>query len=463
MSTERFDLVVIGAGSAARDGAGRAAHDHGARVAMIERERWGGSCPNVACRPTKAYLVAAELAHDINTLAGTLGIDVGRASPELARIKARKDSLLTPQERWRERLAEAGFELVDGVASLEDARTVRVGERRLSAERILIATGSRTAIPPVDGLDDVAWLDHVSALELTELPESLLVVGGGAVGLEFAQAFARYGSRVTIVDAVERIAFRDDAEAAAQLAAALEDEGIEIVTSTFVKSVRREGDGLVATLAPREGGDQRELPVDRLLLASGRLPNVEELGLENAGIERTNAGIAVDGHMRTTAAGIWAAGDVTGLAQFTPIAQYQARIAVADMFTDDAPEADYSGLPTAIFTDPELAGIGQTEQEARDDGLDVGVSIHPLEGVTRAQYTDSTRGLYKLVFERGSGRILGVHVVNRMASEIVQGLALPLKLGATVDDLAAVHHTYPSLGEGVKSAAEQASKALAEA
>lgn len=455
MKTESFDLIVIGAGSAARSAAGKASGEHGAHVAMIERTRWGGSCPNVACRPTKAYLVAAELTHDINTLAGTIGIDVGPARVDLARIKARKDAIRSTQEQWRERLTGAGYALYDGVASFEDAETVRVGDQLLSAERILIATGSRTAVPPVDGLDSIDWLDHVSALDLTELPESLLVIGGGAVGLELGQAFARFGSRVTIVDAVDRIAFRDDREAAAELAAALEEEGIEIVLDTFVKSVRQDGPEVVATLAPRDG-DGRELRVTRVLLAAGRVPNVEELDLEKAGVERTKAGIAVDARLRTSVEGIWAAGDVTGLAQFTPIAQYQARLAAQDMFGNDAPEADYSALPTAIFTDPELAGIGLTEDEAAEAGLEFDVVKHPLGSVTRAQYTDSRHGLYKIVFESASRRVLGVHVVNRAASEIVQGLALPLKLGVTVDDLAAVHHTYPSLGEGLKAAAEQA-------
>ena len=455
MESESFDLIVIGAGSAARAAAGKASEEHDARVAMIERARWGGSCPNVACRPTKAYLVAAELLHDIDTLADKLGLEVGPARANLARIKARKDAVLSTQEQWRARLTSAGYTLVDGVASFEDARTVRVGERSLSADRILVATGSSTAVPPIEGIADVAWLDHVSALELTELPESMLVVGGGPVGLELGQAFARFGSRITIVEAVDRIAFRDDHEAAAELAAALDDEGIEIVLGTLVRSVRQERAGIVATLAPRDGAD-RELRVARVLLAAGRVPNVEELQLERAGIETTKAGINVDGHLRTTAEGVWAAGDITGLAPFTPIAQYQGRLAVEDMFSDSAPEADYASLPTAIFTDPELAGIGLTEDEARESGLEFDVVKHPLANVTRAQYTDSKRGLYKVLFESGSRRIVGVHVVNRAASEIVQGLALPLKLGATVDDLAGVHHVYPSLGEGLKAAAEQA-------
>jgi mercuric reductase len=452
---DEFDLIVIGAGSAARDGANKAARDYGAKVALIERTRWGGSCPNVACKPTKAYLVAADLLHDVNTLGERLGIEVGPARANLAKIKARKDSLSKSQAKWVEDLNGAGFATYDGEANLVDARTVRVNGEELEADRILIATGSRTAVPPVEGIDDVGWVDHVSALELTELPDSLLVLGGGAVGLEFGQAFSRFGSRVTIVDALEQIAPRAEPDAAAELAAALEEEGIELVTSTFVKSAGRAGDEIVAALAPRDGSAGRELSVSKILLASGRVPNIEELNLEAAGVETTKLGIAVDDRMRTSAEGIWAAGDVTAIAQFTPIAQYQARIAVDDMF-GTAAKADYDALPTAIFTDPELAQLGLTEAEAREQGFDADSVRHELRFVQRAAYTDSMHGLFKLVFDVPSRRLLGVHVVARGASDIVQGLAVAMKLGATVDDLARVHHAFPTIGEGVKAAAEQA-------
>jgi pyruvate/2-oxoglutarate dehydrogenase complex dihydrolipoamide dehydrogenase (E3) component len=452
---EEFDLIVIGAGSAARDGARKAAREYQARVALVERTRWGGSCPNVACKPTKAYLVAAELVHDINTLAAKLGIEVGPARANLARIKARKDSLLKPQEKWVEDLQDAGFATFEAEATLVDAHTVRAGDVELRADRILIATGSRTAVPPVEGIDTVEWIDHVSALELTDLPESLLVLGGGAVGLEFGQTFARFGSRVTIVDAMEQIAARADAAAASELAAALQDEGIELVTNTFVQSLQNSGDEIEAMLAPRDGSAGRSLRVSRVLLASGRVPNIEELGLDAVGIETTKLGIAVDEHMRTNVDGIWAAGDVTAVAQFTPIAQYQARVAVDDMFGGGA-TADYDVLPTAIFTDPELAQLGLTEEEAREQGFEADSVRHELKLVQRASYTDTKHGLYKLVFDSSSRRLLGVHVVARGASDIVQGLAVAMKLGATIDDLATVHHAFPTLGEGIKAAAEQA-------
>ncbi len=456
MTDDLFDLIVIGAGSAARDAAGRASSRHGARVALIERERWGGSCPNVACSPTKAYLVAADLIHDVNELAAVIGIEVSEARANLARIRERKESLKKPQAKWVADLQAQGYATFPGEAGFVDARTLRVGDRELTADRILIATGSRTAVPPIGGIDAVDWLDHISALELTEVPESLLVVGAGAVGLEFGQAFSRFGSRVTIVDALDQIAPRSDLEAARELQASLEDEGIPVLLGTFVRRVVRDGSGLVATLVPREGGEAGEVRAERILLASGRKPNVEELALDRAGVELGQLGVVVDARLRTNVPGIWAAGDVTGLAPFTPVAQYQARIAVDDMFGVDGREADYTVLPTAIFTDPELAAVGLTEEDATARGIDVGTAVHPLAGVRRATYLNARRGLFKIVYDRSSRRVLGLHVVSRNASDVVQGLAVAISLGATVDDLALAHHTFPTFGEGVKAAAEKA-------
>jgi mercuric reductase len=446
MATQTYDLIVLGAGSAARDGAGRAAREHGAHVAMVESTRWGGSCPNVACRPTKAYLVAAELMHDVQHHAAERGIDVPAPTLDLARTRAWKDSLRRDQDSWLQLLRDAGYGVFRGEASFLDAHTVRVGEERLTAEKVLIATGGRTAVPPIPGIEDVDWIDHISALELTKVPESLLVCGGGPVGLEFAQIFARFGSSVMVVNHGEQIAARADTDAAGELQSALEDEGIEVVLNATVERVGP-GEAVVAG---------RTLPISHLFLASGRLPNVEALRLDTIGVEVGRGGIVVDGHQRTSASGIWAAGDVATGPWFTPTAQYQARIAVADMFGDGSRTADYSALPTAIFTDPELGAVGLTEAEAREQGHDVGVATHALRAVTRAQYYGSTRGLFKIVYDRPSRRVLGVHVVSRDASNIVGSLAVALGLGVTVDDLAAVHHVYPSFSEGLKAAAEQA-------
>jgi mercuric reductase len=456
MGTQRYDLIVIGAGSAARYGANKA-NEHGAKVALIEHERWGGSCPNVACTPTKAYLVVADLARKINTLASKIGIEVGPATTNLTRVRAWKETLKKPQATWVEDLQAAGFDTFQGTASFVDTHTVSVGYAELTADKILIATGSRTAVPPIEGIEQIDWLDHVSALELEELPESLLVVGAGAVGLEFGQAFSRFGCEVTLVDALDEIAPHTDQHAAMELRRALEAEGMAIMLGCFVEKVAARNGRYVATIVPRAGGMEQVLEFDRLLLASGRRPNIEDLNIESTGIATYKLGIVADERMRTNVPGIWAAGDVNGQSPFTPAAQYQARIAVEDMYrAGEGPAADYSVLPTAIFTDPELAGVGLTQMAAEEQGFEAETVVHPLHSVRRASYVDAMHGLFKIVFDLPSRRVLGLHVVAPGASEIVQGLSIALRLGVTVDDLALAHHVFPTFGQGVKAAAEQA-------
>ena len=457
MSEEKFDLVVVGAGSAAREAASRAAVDHGASVALVERDLWGGQCPNNACKPTKQYVTAAELLRDLR-VATDLGIETEAISFDLARLKARKDWLVGTQEAWRQRFVDAGYETVAGEASFVDPRTVRVGRRLLTGEQILIATGSRTYLPPTKGLDVVPWYDHIGMLELTELPVSLLIIGAGAVGLEFAQAFARFGSNVTLVQADGQIAARSDPDVAAEVAAALADDGVDVVTNTFVTEVQRDSDGIAARLESRVDGSARDLHVSHLLLAAGRAPNIEPLALELVGVEHSRRGIAVDGHMRTTAPGIWAAGDVTATVQLTPIASEQAQVAVEDMFGDGDRTIEYGFIPTSIFTDPELASVGLTEPEAVEAGHEVGVAAYPARDIVRPYYAaareETPRGLLKLVFERPSRRVLGIHAAVRGGSELVQGYAVALRLGATVDDLALTHYAFPTHGEAIHYAAE---------
>jgi pyruvate/2-oxoglutarate dehydrogenase complex dihydrolipoamide dehydrogenase (E3) component len=450
MNSDRYDLIVIGAGSAARAGAEKAHREFGARVALVEHFVWGGSCPNNACRPTKAYVVAAELMRDVERHAAERGIDLPQPTIDLARTRRWKDSLRRDQASWQDVLREAGYDIFPGTASFVDTQHIQVGDSVLEGEHVLVATGSRTAVPPIPGLDDVDWIDHITALELEEVPDVLLVVGGGPVGLEFGQIFSRFGSRVSIVNTGPQIAARSDREAADELQAVLEAEGIEVVLNNSVESFTRTGDGIVAKL-----GDRR-LEVSHVLLASGRKPNVEELQPEHIGLAVERGGIPVDDHQRTNVDGIWAAGDVAVGPLLTPVAQYQARVAVVDMFGDGSLRADYSVLPTAIFTDPELGDVGLTEAEAREQGFDTDVVKHPLSAVTRAQYTRTKHGLFKIVFDGSTRRVLGVHVVSRGASDIVGALAPALSLGAAVDDLALMHHVYPSYSEGLKAAAEEA-------
>jgi mercuric reductase len=449
VSAESFALIVIGAGAAARTAAQRAATDHGASVAMIDRGRWGGACALVACKPTKAYVEAARLARDLRAVGPRLGLPGPSDTVSLAAVRAWKDWLVGTPAVWRRRFDDAGTTTIEGTASFVDAGTVRVGGRELSAERILVATGSKPAVPPIEGLDGVAWLDNAALLELDELPERLLVLGAGPAGLELGQAFSRFGSRVTIVG--PHVAGRADADAARALTAALVADGLEIVLDGVTR-FSRDGAGVVATLA---GGG--EVHADALYLAAGRAPDLDELGLDAIGVQTSRAGIVVDGHMRTSVPGIWAAGDVAGVSQLTSTADYEARVAVRDMFTDDAPPADYTALPTSIFTDPELASVGLTEQEARAGGDGVDTVVYGLDNLLRPYYThDEPIGLFKVVFDVENRRVLGVHVVARSGGEVVQGLAPALRLGLTVEQLAETHYVFPSIGEGVKEAAELA-------
>ena len=457
-----FDLIVVGGGGAGREAATRAHVDHGARVAVVEDGLWGGSCANVACKPTKQLVTAAAMLHDLRAAGADLGILTGAIGFSLEALKARKDWLVGTQATWRRRFVDLGFTAVDGRARFEGPRTIRVGDRALTAERILVSTGSRTAVPPVAGIDEVEWLDHVGALELVEVPSSLLVLGAGAVGLELGQVFGRFGSRVTIVEAGSRIAGAADGDAAASLHSALEAEGIEIVTDTFLARVARRDDGtrgVVATLAPRDGSPGRAVEAEALLVAAGRSPNVEGLGLDRVGVETTRAGIVVDGRMRTSVPGIWAAGDVAAGIQLTPVAAYQAQVAVADMF-GAARNADYALVPTSIFTDPELAAVGLTEEQARERGFDVDTVTYAARDTLRPYYAlprdAAAQGLVKLVFERGSRRILGLHAVVRGGGELVQGWAFALARGVTIDDVADGHYVFPTVGEAVHYAAEVA-------
>jgi mercuric reductase len=433
---EQFDLIVIGAGAAARTAAARASDDYGARVAMVDRGGWGGACSLVACKPTKAYLEAARLARDARVLGAKLGTGLGN-SLLLSRVKAWKDELVGTPQAWRERYEASGWTTIEGTASFVDRATIRVGERTLTAPRLLLATGSLPAVPAIEGLDEMGWIDSTRALELTDAPESLLVVGAGPVGLELGQFFARIGTRVTIAG---RVAPRADADAAAALQASLEAEGIAFEDGPL-ESVRGRGS-------------------THVLLAAGRIPDLADLELERVGVETSRRGVVVDAHMRSSVPGIWAAGDAAGVYQLTSVADYEGKVAVDDMFTDREPVADYSALPTCIFTDPELGAIGLTEQEARAAGHAVATAVKPAEDVLRAWYTDSTTGLFKLVFDTGSRRVLGIHVVARSAGEIVQGYAPALRLGMTVEDLVDTHYVFPSWGEGVREAADLVTRAV---
>jgi pyruvate/2-oxoglutarate dehydrogenase complex dihydrolipoamide dehydrogenase (E3) component len=451
-----YDLVVVGSGSAGSFAAREAASAFGKQVAVVEKHRWGGDCMTVACKPTKSYLTSAEFYHHVRTLGPELGVLVDDVKLDFARVKERKDRFVTQSsgEPRRNNLREHGIDLYDGQARFRDSRTLEIGDDVLFAENILLAVGSLPAEPPIPGLAEVGALTNETALDLETLPASLLVIGAGAVGVEFGQMFSRFGSRVTIVEAMPTILPRMDADAAAALQAALGEEGIEILTNVRLERLERV-DSAVRALVHVDGS-KRELEAERVLNAVGRRPDVEGLELEAAGLELDGPALAVDAYCETNIRGIWAAGDITGIAQFTPIANYQGRLVVRNMFSGRREPADYRALPAAVFTDPEVTSAGPSEEQARALGLEIQTSTVPLRGASRAGFTGRPHGIAKLVYERESRRVLGVHLVTPTASDSIQFLSVAIRLGVTVDDLANSIHVYPSFGEIVKGAAEQA-------
>lgn len=451
-----YDLVVIGSGSAGSFAAREAAAAFGKNVAVVEKHRWGGDCMTVACKPTKTYLTSAELYHHVRTLGPELGVIAEDIKLDFARVKGRKDRFVTQSsgEARRQNLRDHGIDLYDGRARFRDSHTLELGHDILSAENILLAVGSLPAEPPIPGLAEVGALTNETALELDAIPSSLLVIGAGAVGVEFGQMFSRFGSKVTIVEAMPTILPRMDADAAGALHAALEEEGIEIVTSARVQRLERGEHGIRALIATRDG--EQLLEAEHVLNAVGRKPDVEGLELESAGLELDGVALPVDAYCETAVRGIWAAGDITGIAQFTPIANYQGRLAVRNMFSGEPMPADYRALPAAVFTDPEVTSAGPTEKQARAQGIDIETATALLRGASRAGFTSRPHGIAKLVYERESRRVLGVHLVTPTASDSIQFLSVAIRLGLTVDDLAYSIHVYPSFGEIVKGAAEQA-------
>jgi pyruvate/2-oxoglutarate dehydrogenase complex dihydrolipoamide dehydrogenase (E3) component len=463
MSADPYDLVVIGSGSAGSFAAREAASTYGKRVAVIEKLRWGGDCMTVACKPTKTYLTSAELYYDVRERGSELGVLVDDPRLDFGRVKARKDKFVAESsgEARKRSLREHGCELYDGLARFLDPNTIQVGDDRLETEYVLLANGSLPAEPPIDGIDGVEALTNETILDLTEIPESLLIVGAGAVGVEFGQMFSRFGSKVTIVEFVDRILPRMDGDAAAALREALEREGVTILTGAKVEQVEPAGGRVRATVATVAG--ERQVEAERLLNAVGRRPDVDGLDLESAGVRIERQGIPIDSYCETKVKGIFAAGDITGVGQFTPVANYQGRLAVRNMFSAERLAADYRALPAAVFTDPEVAGAGPSEDEAREQGLGFDVASAALRNTSRANFSLRKDGLIKLLYEPGSGRVIAAHLVSPTAGDVIQVLSVAIRLGVTIDDLAGSIHVYPTFAEIVKGAAEQAVPAPARA
>jgi mercuric reductase len=448
-----FDLVVLGAGSAAF-AAAITATEAGYRVALAEEGVLGGTCVNVGCVPSKALLRAGELAW----AAGHhpfAGLAVSSGPVDLAALVAQKDALVGQlrQEKYADLAAEYGFEVLPGRSRFTGPDAVDVSGRPVRAARYIIATGASPAAPPVPGLAEAGYLTSTTALDLTQVPRRLVVIGANAVGLELGQFFLHAGAQVTFLDVADRIAPFEEPEVSAALAGALAGQGAVIHTGAQVLGVRR--DGGQAQVTAQVNGRQLTITAEEVLVAVGRRPNTAGLGLDAAGVRVGQRGeVTVDEELRTANPRVYAAGDVTGAPQFVYVSAYQGALAARNALLGRHEHVNLDGLPRVIFTAPQVAAAGLIEAQARADGHDVAVSVLPLDAVPRALVNHDTRGLIKLVAEQASGRLLGASVVADGAGDVIQSAVLAIRHGITTDELAATFHPYLTMAEGIKLAAQ---------
>ena len=462
----RYDLAIIGSGAAAF-AAAITARDAGASVVMIESGTVGGTCVNTGCVPSKALLAAAGARH---AAAGQRfpGIVTQAGPAGMAALAGGNDDLMARMRtgKYVDLAAAYGWEILAGTARFRDgadAPALKVtlnhaGTTTVEAAHYLVATGSAPWIPPIAGLEQAGYLTSTTAMELAELPESMLVIGGNSVGLELGQLFARLGTRVTIAEARDRLAPFEEPEVSAAIEDVFAGEGIGILTAATVMSVR--ADTTARSVAIKTAaGRERDLAYGEILVAAGRRPVSGGLNLESAGVKTGEHGeIAVDEHQRTANPRVWAAGDVTGGPQFVYVAAAQGSAAAANALSHAERTVDEAALPRVTFTGPAIASAGLTEAGLIRQGVTCDCRVLPLSAVPRAVVGRDTGGVVKLVAEAGTGRLRGVHAVAEGAGEMITAAVYAIRAQMTVTDLAGTWAPYLTMSEGLRLAAQAFSR-----
>jgi pyruvate/2-oxoglutarate dehydrogenase complex dihydrolipoamide dehydrogenase (E3) component len=442
------DLVIIGGGQAATPLALRFAAAR-KRVVLIERSALGGTCINTGCTPTKTMIASARAAHVARTCA-RLGVHAGSVAVSLAEVVARKDALV---ERWRkgiaERMAAAGVQVVRGHGRFVGDRQIEVDGERYRAPIVVLDVGARASVPPLAGVEGVPWLDNESVMRLRELPEHLIVLGGGYIGCEMSQMFRRFGAAVTIVHGGEHLLSREDADVAAAIQGVLRNEGITLRLGHAGKSVSRDGSRIVVRLA-----DGSDVSGTHLLLALGRRPNTDDLGCEAAGVKVDARGaIVADDFYRTGAPGVYAVGDVLGGPQFTHTAWDDHRRLFDQLMSPDRPPLRRSDriVPYTVFTDPQVACAGLNETRARARDVPYELATMPFADIARAIEVDETAGMMKILVDPRSEKILGVSLVGAEAGELLHIFVPLIQAGTTARPIVDAEFVHPTFAEGVQS------------
>ena len=451
-----YDIIVIGGGSGGLVVASGAAH-LGARVALVEKKLLGGDCLYTGCVPSKTLIASARFAAAVGRAA-----DFGFAPPALKFKDESFASITDRVQRVIETVGEhdepevfraLGIDVIFGTPrflsphELEITPAGDAAAYTIKAKRFCISTGSRSVEPPVEGLTETGFVTNEEVFHLKQLPTSLIVLGGGPIGLELGQSFARFGSRVTIVEMGDRLLSKEDAESSAVIERFLRAEGLDVLLNA--KAVRAVQSGGRKTLTIEEDGKQREIHAAEILVATGRRPNIDGLNLEAAGVRYDDKSIATDEYLRTSASHIFAAGDVTGHFPFTHMAAYEASVVVrnAFLFWPLLQKVDFRVVPWTTFTDPEVARVGLTEQEAREKYGAEGIQIYRTEFADndRAQAEDEIKGFVKFICTKRGNQIVGAHLVGAHAGELIHEVVLAMKNRLPLTTLGGMIHVYPTL------------------
>lgn len=452
-----YNLVVIGAGTAGLVTAAVAAA-LGARVALVEKALMGGDCLNVGCVPSKGMLSAARAWAAVRK-ADTFGLkapsgaygDFGAAMARMRRLRAE----ISPNDS-AQRFKELGVDVFFGEGRFLDRRSVEVEGEQLRFARAAICTGARAALPPIPGLEESGCLTNETIFSLTELPPRLAVIGAGPIGCELAQAFARFGSRVTVLEQADRLLPREEVDAARLVHAQMERDGVQFLFRTAISKIDRRGGEKVLHYA--NSGRQQELAADAILVGAGRRPNVEGLGLDRAGVAFTSAGVTVNTLLQTSNRRIFAAGDVCSAEKFTHAADAQAQILIQNALFPHPFGLGYAitsllVIPRCTYTEPELAQVGLTEAEARRDGVEIQSYTVPLSEVDRARLDGEEEGLVRLHVRKGTDEIVGATIVASHAGELISQLSLAIKNGLGLSAITNTIYPYPTQAEAIKKAA----------
>jgi pyruvate/2-oxoglutarate dehydrogenase complex dihydrolipoamide dehydrogenase (E3) component len=455
-----YNVVVIGGGTAGLVTAAATAA-LGGRVALVEKGRMGGDCLNTGCVPSKSLLSSARLVAQIRR-APEWGLDPQEPRFDFARVlesMRERRARIAPHDS-QERFESLGVDVVRAHARFLSPREVQAGELRLRARNFVVATGSRPAIPPIDGLAEARpYTSETIFDELRVKPDRLIILGGGPMGCELGQAFARLGVQVTIVEMAARILEKEDEEAADVVRRRLEAEGVRVMTGERAQGVSRQG-GRLRVEVQAAGGGREALQAEALLVAAGRVPNAEDLGLDAAGVAHDGKGIRVDERLQTSQPHIYAAGDVTGGYQFTHVADEHARTIVRNILLPwPKKRVDQAVLPWCTYTSPEVARVGLNEAEARRRGVAHDVWVHPLNGVDRAVVEREEEGFVKILTAKGGDRVLGVTMVGERAGDLVHELVLAMRNGVGLRGVSGTIHAYPTLAEAARKAADLQQKA----